>query len=632
MCGILGVVTRDDLVSDRGRFETALDAMAHRGPDDRGVYLTQGCLLGHRRLSILDLSPAGHQPMLSKDERYVLVYNGEVYNYRDIRRELMALGHPFRSDSDSEVVLVAYAQWGPSCLKRFNGMFALAVWDTFRETLFLARDHLGIKPLYYTTGAGHFAFASELKGLLALPFVSPELDPVAVRQMVDRLYVPTPRSILARVRKMPPGTWLEAGRDELLADATPAFRRWWSYRPAEKLRLSEEEWLERIEAALRRSVSLRMISDVPFGAFLSGGVDSSLVVAFMSQAQGKAVKTFSVGYGAETAFFDELPFARRVAERYATDHHELIVEPRDFLENLDAVIRSMDEPLADPSCFLTWMISRFARARVTVVETGIGGDEVFAGYPRYMGMLFARPYLALPATLRNGLLRPLSSLMPEGRGGVVVNGLRKLRKFLRCADGSLARTYDRFTSYLPEDLALFANGSTQPAPSLEAVYQEAEGLEDWLERLLLIDLNTYLVDDLLMLGDKTSMAHSLEVRLPLLDQDLLAATAAMPSHLKLGWRGQGKYILKKLAERHLPREVIYRPKKGFTTDIGGWINGPLKPSVRETLSEASLTRRGVFDPLAVARLLDAQFEGRRDYALQVYALYVVERWAQAFLD
>jgi asparagine synthase (glutamine-hydrolysing) len=622
MCGIAGFASSRPL----GRpLLAAMNAtLRHRGPDDEGVWVAGPSArdgwtnasgeigLAQRRLSIIDLSPAGHGPMPNDDGTLWITYNGEVYNFREVRAELESAGFRFRSQTDTEVVLNAYEKWGRDCLQRFVGMFAFAIWDSRRRVLFAARDRLGIKPFYYLRKSGDFAFASELKALSPHPAFDGEIDRESVRQFLRFQYVPSPSSIYQCVRKLPPGHWLE-----LSLDGSLTVERYWDPvaialgRTAEG---TEAEIFERFEALLAQSVRYRMIADVPLGAFLSGGVDSSTVVALMQEIATGPVKTFSIGF--EERSMDEAPYARAVAHHLKTEHHEKICTFRDALELIPLVVRHYDEPFGDSSAIPTMLVSRFAREHVTVALSGDGGDELFWGYSRYFAYQRMRRFLGAPRWIRHMAGRALS-LVPD----------RRFRRagMLAAEEGSQGDWYVRFVKILAQEEIVRLTGQPARDPDF---YREAVERVGPVRRdeVSVRDLVSYLPEDILTKVDRASMAFSLEARVPLLDHRLVEFSLSLPFSFKYR-NGQGKYLLRKSLYRRVPRELIERPKMGFGIPLRRWYEGALRDSLRDVLSECEVARAGLVEPAALRGLLAPELDlaGRRPEV--IWCLYMLHLWA-----
>ncbi|HEX8177622.1 MAG TPA: asparagine synthase (glutamine-hydrolyzing) [Pyrinomonadaceae bacterium] len=646
MCGIAGLIG----INPAATIAPMLARIEHRGRDDEGVW-TSGSIdddgrrasLGHRRLSIIDPTPAGHQPMLSEDGRFVLTFNGEIYNYRELREELQSKGRRFRTDTDTEVLLVAFAEWGAeACLARLNGMFAFAVWDAEQRSLILARDRLGIKPLYYAqaqgeNGAGRsFVFASEIKAILASGLVKPELDAEALNQYLTFLWTPDPHTLFRGIRTLPPAHVLTLRGDDL------SVREWWdvSFDEIEEGR-SEEWWRNQVLETLARVVRMEMVSDVPLGSFLSGGVDSSSIVALMKEhAAPRRVSTYTVGIESKDLRYDIIPddveWARKVNRLLDTDYHEEMLRP-DVIELLPKLVYHMDVPPIDMA-IPSYLVSRAARSTLKVMLSGMGGDEVFAGYPRQLAMKIAGALDPVPRLLRRPLMRAVESALPGGLPGKFTAPLRNMKKFARSAALDFENRYMGYGTYFTDGAKaeLYTPEMRERVAGYDAYYLHRRYFERVsdaapLNRLLYVDMKTFLPCLNLDTTDKTSMAANLEVRVPFLNYELVELAARMPPNLKL--RGfKRKYILKRAAERLLPREVVWRRKAGFGAPLRSWLRGPLREMTRDLLSEERIRRRGHFRPEAVQRIVRENLDGREDYNLQVFQLLTLELWQQIFMD
>ncbi|HEX3248835.1 MAG TPA: asparagine synthase (glutamine-hydrolyzing) [Pyrinomonadaceae bacterium] len=627
MCGIAGFVDRWTAGEARAGEERAAilqrmcDVIKHRGPDDSGYMKQTGVALGMRRLSIIDLA-GGHQPISGEDGSVTIVFNGEIYNFLEIKPKLEARGHRFKTNSDTEAIVHGYEEYGPECLKELRGMFAFAIWDERAHSLFVARDRAGKKPLYYTvTPSGTFVFGSELKVLLEHPEVEPEIDPQALDAYLTLGYVPDPLSIFKQVYKLPPGHYL------IFSQGQVRVSRYWDFEFRPSAARSEEDYLEELRVLLDESVRLRLISDVPLGAFLSGGIDSSSVVALMARHTAQPVKTFSIGFHEDS--YNELKYARLTAEKFGTDHHEFFVTP-DICSIVDELVWHFDEPFADSSAIPTYMVSKLARDHVTVVLSGDGGDELFAGYTRYVVDSKRRSFDHLPKVLREGLMRPLSQHLPHATWGRNYLHNVSLDPLARYLDSVSVFTALNRRSLYTQDFKRSLDSGNYPARLFQQLIAELPS-EDPLERLLYLDSKTYLPGDILTKVDRMSMAVSLEARAPLLDHKLIEFVASIPASLKLaGW--ETKYLLKKAVQDLVPAEILHRPKQGFGVPIQEWINQQLRSRLRETLTESRTRQRGYLDARYVDVLLDEHERGRRDHSMQLWSLFMLELWQRQFLD
>ncbi|MCA1616090.1 MAG: asparagine synthase (glutamine-hydrolyzing), partial [Acidobacteria bacterium] len=614
MCGIVGIVRRGAGAVEAAVLQRMCDAIRHRGPDDEGGYLKGPAGLAMRRLSIIDVA-GGHQPMHNRDATAWIVFNGEIYNYRELRARLADLGHEFHTDSDTEVILQAYERYGADCPRHLRGMFAFAIYDERTEELLLARDRVGKKPLLYSLAAGGIVFGSEFSALLRHPDVGRDVDREAIHHYLSFMCVPAPLTAYRQIRKLEPGHTLRYSRRT--GDLTT--ERYWRPDFSKKIKITEEEAGARTAELLREAVRVRLMSEVPLGAFLSGGVDSSAVVALMSEESPDPVKTFSIGF--EEQDFSELHHARRVAEHVGADHHEFVVRP-EAMEVLPTLVEHYGEPYADSSAIPTYYVSRETRRHVTVALNGDGGDECFAGYERYAAMKLAGAYRKIPGFLREGLIRQAAELLPasELRRGRA----RSLKRFLSAASLPHAERYMRWVSAI--DSRAKGELYTDDFRRETEGYDTARFLAPWfaqangsgvVDAALLADTMTYLPNDLLVKVDIASMAVSLEARSPFLDHHVIEFAASLPENLKL--RGlTTKYILKRMLSRLLPAENLRRPKMGFGVPIGAWMRGRMQGFLRETLLSDGFARRGLFRPAEVRRMVELHTRGERDYAAQLW--------------
>ncbi|MEY4952693.1 MAG: hypothetical protein RL299_1117 [Pseudomonadota bacterium] len=623
MCGIAGIFhLSTPKPVDPLRVERMCDAMAHRGPDGAGVWTAPGVGLGHRRLSIIDLA-GSPQPMASADGAAMLVFNGEIYNYRELREELKGAGAEFHTDGDSEVILAAWQRWGPDCVTRLHGMFAFAIYDQRERTLFLARDRLGVKPLFYAPlSDGSLAFASELKGLLAHPLLRREIDPLAIEDYLTWGYVPDHRSILQGVMKLSAGHTLLLRHDAPL----PAPSQYWDVSFAERRKGRAADLEAELLHLMRQAVTSRMVSDVPLGAFLSGGVDSSAVVALMAEASREPVKTCSIGF--DVAAADESTYAEQIARKFATDHRARTVSPDDF-EHLDALVGMFDEPFADASALPTWRVCQLARETVTVALSGDGADEAFAGYRRQVFQHGEdRVRSLLPQALRGPVFGGLGAIYPKADWAP--RPLRAKTTLLALA-GTSEEGYSRAVSIIPPELRqtlyspefLRLRGDYRAEQPFEETMRKAQA-RSGLDRAQYADLKFWLPGDILTKVDRTSMAVSLEAREPLLDHRLIEFAASLPEHLRVR-RGEGKWLLKKTMQRYLPDDILYRPKQGFVTPIAQWFRGPLAEQARAIASSDALVRTGWFDGKRLAAMADAHISGRSDHGRLLWQLVMLDK-------
>ena len=622
MCGITGIVdTRGTRPPDRELLRRMNDSQSHRGPDDFGEHFEPGVALGHRRLSIIDLA-TGHQPLYNEDQSVVVVFNGEIYNYQELIPELQALGHTFRTRSDTEVIVHGWEAWGANCVQRFRGMFAFVLWDHARETLFLARDRLGVKPLHYALlPNGELVFGSEMKSVLHHPDVPREIDPLAIEEYFALGYVSEPRSIYRAVHKLPAGHTLELRRGR----PVPAPHRYWDVRFDHSTSISLADACDELRHRLEESVRLRMISEVPLGAFLSGGVDSSAVVATMARVSASPVNTCSISFSDPA--FDESVFAAKVAERYHTVHRVDRVESDDF-DLVDELARLYDEPYADSSAIPTYRVCQLARKHVTVALSGDGGDENFGGYRRYrLHLAEERLRRFMPAGVRRPLFGLLAGAYPKADWAPRV--FRAKSTFQSLARNTV-EAYLHSVSVCRDDMR-----SRMFSPALRRElggYRASEvfnhhasnaSVDDPLSLIQYLDLKTYLIGDINTKVDRASMAHSLEVREPLMDHPLVEWLATLPQSLKVSG-GTGKVLLKKAMEPYLPHDVLYRPKMGFAVPLIRWFRGPLRERIRDVLLGSTLAQTGYFETKALRRILEAHQNGSRDHSSPLWSLLMFE--------
>ena len=628
MCGIAGLVHADPgfpVSAELIRRMTSI--MSHRGPDAEGVHLWRGAGVGHRRLSIIDLA-TGDQPIFSEDRMTAVILNGEIYNFAELRVELEARGHHFATRSDTEAIVHAYEEYGEGCVSRLRGMFAFALWDDRRRRLLLARDRVGKKPLYYAQDGERLAFASELKALLCDPSVKRVVNAEALNEYFSLGAVQAPSTIFERIAQIPPGHYLvwERGRVHVT--------EYWDVPRRTPTSRSEAETLEELDAVLADAVRVRLISDVPLGAFLSGGVDSSAVVAMMARISTQPVVTTSVGFSERA--FSELEHARAVAATLGTRHHDVVVEPR-AAEILPRLVWHLDEPFADSSALPTYYVSKAARERVTVALSGDGGDELFAGYQRRYGLnrWETRARAWLPTWARTRILAPLGAVYPKAdwlprplRARYVLQNLGTSFERAYFSDLSLFRADEKRRLLAPEFLATL--GGHDPFTAFARHFERVRDL-DPLERLLYVDLKTWLVNDILVKVDRMSMATSLEVRAPLLDQRVIEFAATVPVDLK--FRGRtSKYLLKRHLEGRLPASVVHRPKQGFEIPLAHWLRTELREMAHDLLLSPRATGRGYTRPAVVRRLWDDHQRRLRDHGPRLWALMVLELWHRSFVD
>jgi asparagine synthase (glutamine-hydrolysing) len=607
-----------------------LRALKHRGPDDEGLWLGPGVGLGMRRLAIIDLA-GGRQPMLNEDDTLHLVLNGEIYNFRELREDLIRRGHRFRTRSDTEVILHLYEEVGEDCVTWLRGMFAFALWDAPRRILLLARDRMGKKPLYYWHRGGLFLFASEIKALLCHPAVPRDLDWEAFHHYLAFGYTPADRSIFAGIVKLPPG------HAATLQNGALTSRRYWALPDGKSLaasRLSVGEVAARVRHELREAVRLRLESDVPLGVFLSGGIDSSVVVASMREVTGQRIATFSIGFGRAASSFDELPYARMVARRFETDHTEEVLEPK-VADLLPTIVHHFDEPFGDSSAIPTFVVAQATARHVKVVLSGIGGDETFAGYPRYLGLRLSERYARLPRWLRSIPGAVVPRLIPETEASR--NWGDWARRFVNGGDRPLPDRYLGWTRFFDEaDLMRLATPALRERwqANVEAAQRAAfadHAYNDPVDGAFRIDLSTYLPDDLLVMADRMSMAHSLELRAPFCDHLVVEESLRIPPRMKIpGFRLKG--LLKTAFADVLPPQVLSHRKQGFMIPLGRWLRTELRDMMEELLSADQTRSRGLFVPDAVDALKHEHLAGTRNHSDRLWALMLSELWMRTYLD
>ncbi len=639
MCGISGAVNW----GDKNTLLRMTQVQEHRGPDDGGIWETRlpngtWVGLGSRRLAILDLSPSGHMPMTTSDGRYTIVYNGEVYNYPELRLELESKGYTFRSNADTEAVLYLYQEYGTDSVRRLNGMFSIAIWDAERQELFLARDHFGIKPLYYCKQANRLAFSSEIKSLFELPGMPRSVNQEALPQYLTFLWVPDPLTLFEGIEKLP------AGHYALYRDGKWTQQEYWdlSFPPAgHEFAASEAELTEELRERFIKTVHSQMASDVPLGSFLSAGLDSSSIVAAMAQISKEPIRTYTIAfpekYRVGQIHLDDTEVAAQTAQYFGCDHTEIVVEP-DVLDLFPKLVWHMDEPVADPAIITAYLVNREARKNTTVLLSGVGGDELFAGYRKHQAHALAQRYQRLPALLRRGLLEPLALAMPSMQGTPLSGRVRLAKKMAR--SGSLP-PQDRFIMD-----ATYLNAAQQKTLVSSALRNSNHGdprqrhldyfgrvsEADFLNQMLYLDTKAFMTSLNLTYNDKMSMASSVEVRVPFLDWELAEWVAwKVPPSLKLHGNTP-KHILREAMRPLLPPAVLEQKKAGFGAPVDYWLTHDLREMTDDLLSESTLRRRGLFEPAEVRRLIDEHRAGRHDWSLQIWQFLTLEQWMQTFLD
>jgi asparagine synthase (glutamine-hydrolysing) len=626
MCGIAGKIYFDLKRSvTRQELHMMAGTMVHRGPDGEGVWSDGNVGLAHRRLAIIDLTDLASQPMCNEDGTVWITFNGEIYNFQDLRRDLEERGHIFRTHSDTEAIVHAYEEYGRGCLEKLRGMFAFAIWDGRTRTLFIARDRVGKKPLFYFLGRDRFLFASEIKALPMDETVPRDPDPIAIDHFLALGYVPGPRTAFLGIRKLPSAHWMEVRNGKVETG------RYWKLRYTPKRNIRMADAIAELDWRLAEAVRLRLISEVPLGAFLSGGVDSSAVVIQMAAAMDRPVRTFSVGFGAEA--FDERPFARQVSERYGTDHTELVVEApvRDILSRL---AWHYDEPFGDSSAVPSFAIAELTRQYVTVVLNGDGADESFAGYDWYKMDRMVQRSEVIPLCIRQCVAKLIRCLPKQIKSGTPI---WKIRRLAEVAALMPSRRYSQWVEHFApiERQKLFTGAfmdsiqESDPDALFVSAFESSDA-EEWLDSLLDTDVNLYLVDDLLVKMDRATMAHSLEARSPFLDHVLMEFVASLPVAFKQAW-GQKKRILKASLRGRVPNEILDRPKMGFSVPIAEWFRGDLREMAHDVLLSARAFQRGYFDPEEITNLLH-EHGGRIDHGTRLWDLLMLELWHREFVD
>ena len=638
MCGIAGLIEH----YPENQIGAMLKSIEHRGYDHEGVFISETfgneslkACFGHRRLSIIDTSSAGHQPFLTADKRFALTYNGEIYNYKAVRQELETKGYHFKTDSDTEVLINAFAEWNVDCLHKLNGMFAFAVWDELEKTLTLVRDRAGIKPLYYAKIGEKFVFASEIKAILASKLIKPELDLEGLHQFLTFLWTVHDKTLFKNIYQLPPAHFLVWKRGEI------SINEWWDldYAKEEKGK-SEKYWRKETLETLDKVTQMEMIADVPLGAFLSGGVDSSSIVALMAKHSKQKISTYTTGISSDDLSFDIIPddvrWSRKVAEILPIDYHETLLKP-DLTELLPKLVYHQDAPVIDMA-IPSYLLSEQARTTSKVMLSGMGGDEIFAGYPRQMAMQIAGITDFIPSAVRRPLMKTVDNLLYGGVRGKLTAPLRNAKKFARSAGQDFENRYLGFGTYFTNEMKsrVYSESLRDEMKSFDAYKYHHQFFEKCrhvspLNRLLYVDFKTFMPALNLDTTDKTSMAANLEVRVPFLNHELVELSAKIPAALKI--KGiKRKYILKKAVESILPKEIIWRKKAGFSAPIRSWLRTSLKPMINDLLSEETIKRRGLFDYKEVKRIIDANDNGREDFNLQVFQLLNLEIWMREFLD
>ncbi len=624
MCGICGKWTPDGV--NRESLKRMADSIRHRGPDDDGYYLSGSIGLANRRLSIIDLN-TGKQPISNEDETVWIVFNGEIYNYPALRQHLVELGHQFKTQTDTEVIVHLYEQYGVDAVKRLRGMFTFAIWDESRRRLFIARDPMGQKHLYYRHTPEGFAFASEMKALL-VDGVSPELNLRGMHHLLSLRCIPDDDTLFNGIHKLPAGHWL------LFEEGSLSIRQYWDLQYEPKNEGSDAEQIEQLHVRLVDTIQSHMLSDVPLGAFLSGGIDSSLITAIMATLSDRPIKTFSIGVREDD--FNELPYARMVADRYKTDHHEYVVEP-DLITSLPDMMHFMEEPV-DPFAFGVYQVSRLASQHVKVVLGGDGGDEMFAGYDRYLGNQLVDLYCLLPGAVRSHVVEPLIKRLPDNFS--YNNRVQKLRWMVAMSDNSAGERYAQSASFLrfghAHKQALYTDSLWNKLGGIDSSallvdYFNLPNATDPLDKMLFTDVKTRLADHLLMVGDRMTMAHSIEGRSPYVDHQLGEFVAAMPPHLKLKGRHL-KHALREVSRRYLPEVLVERPKRGFSFPLAYWFKGDLRKLTERLFKDSRLAQAGYFRGDAMLNMLNEHASGAVDHNYRLWLMLNMELWYRMFVE
>jgi len=627
MCGIFGVASTRDLCDFP--LEAITSTLAHRGPDDWGYYRDKHVGLGHRRLSIIDVE-GGHQPVFNEDKTKYIVFNGEIYNFLELREQLIAHGHTFATKGDTETILHAYEEWGEKCVAHLSGMFAFAIWDVREQSLFVARDRLGIKPLFFAEHNGVFYCASEMKAILEAPHFPRDIDPAAMGCYFSLSYIPAPLTIFTKIRKLLPGhslTW---------KNGQVSVRQYWDLEFSPDYSKSESYFIDGFMDLFRKAVESHLISEVPLGAFLSGGVDSSLVVALM-RSQGP-INTFTIGFGGDAGgYLDERGYARTMAKRYRTNHREYEVVPKlDGL--LDTIVRAFDEPFADDSTIPSYYVCKIARENVTVALSGLGGDELFAGYERYLGLKLQGIYHQVPSFLRRMLPGIINALPERSDGHYTIN---HIKRFIRASSGQPDACYTGYLSIMGPGIktSLFADAGTFekhmqfPGELLRGYFNSSKvsGAAGSVDRALYCDMKTYLPEDILAVTDRMSMQHSLEVRVPFLDHAVVEFCATIPPELRMKGFTK-KYLLKKASQDLLPAEIIQHRKQGFVGPTSRWLQTDMRADVEHILDRRFLGTHGFFNQSTIDRLLAEHFSGKEIHDKILWSLVMFQKWFHLYVD
>ena len=635
MCGIVGFSSALPNLDKTSFLKKMVEVMRHRGPDDEGFFSDEHVALGFCRLSIIDLV-TGNQPMPNEDKTIWLIFNGEIYNYMELQGNLSSRGHVFRTKSDAEVIVHAYEEYGLSMLEKLHGMFAFGIWDLKKQLLIIARDRLGIKPLYYSHKPGEwFAFASEIKALLETGWIQREVNLEALNCYMTFLWTPDPMTMFSGIYKLLPGHYLIYQNGEI------RIKQYWDLKFENLNNHDEEWWIQKVSETLQGAVKSHLQSDVPLGALMSGGLDSSSIIAIMSQLLKEPISTYTIGFRKEDlkedVLMDELKYARKIATLFKTDYTEIIVKP-DTTSLLPKLVWHMDEPVADPAAITTYLICKAAKEKLTVMLSGMGGDEIFAGYPRHLAELYAENYRRIPEFLRTGILEELVHKMPIIGPLRMRAFIRNSKKFVKSASLPFTESYLGFGTYFNQEerQSFFSKDVMNVINSLNPYEKHLEYFkhiqdEHPINQMIYVDIKTFLPCLNLTYTDKMSMAASIEVRVPFLDDRFVELSGGVPQDLKLNGR-VGKYILKKASSRLLPDEIIWRKKAGFGAPVGAWIKGDLKEMTLDLLSEKKIKERGYFNYSAVKKMIEVHYSGKEYNALQIWQLLTLEIWHRVFID
>lgn len=627
MCGIFGILSVDSgLDKELLGIPNSIEILKHRGPDGKGYYIDDSIYLGHRRLSIIDIE-GGNQPLFNEDKKKCVIFNGEIYNFIELRGELERKGHRFRTNSDTEVIVHAYEEWGTDCVQKFRGMFAFALWDSIKKELFLARDRLGIKPLFYYNSGRYLIFASEIKAILQVPGVQRSLSLDGLAGFLLLSYIPAPYTIFEGIRKLEAGHYLFV-RNEAIKKI-----QYWDVCFEPDYSKSEKYFAERVSELLFQSVRLRMISDVPIGAFLSGGIDSGIVVALMSKLSREHIKTFCMGFGGTVGgYLDERRYAKSVASKYHCDHEEFEVLPK--VEHiLDRIVEAFDEPFADHSTIPSYHLCKITRQKVKVALSGLGGDELFGGYERHLGFKLSKLFSLIPTAIQTNIIRPFVEKLPERRNGHYT--VNHIKRFFHYSSLKPAQRYIGFSS-MRNAIELLANPKMLKESFLALddflvrIFNKPT-TDDILNKALYFDIKMYLPEDILTCTDRMSMAHSLEVRVPFIDHKLVELCATIPSELKIKWY-QKKYLLRKMAREYLPEQVINHRKQGFVGPLAKWLQTDLKPVVLKILNSEEVDRIGIFKPKEVQKVLNDHFQNKNNNDKLIWSLLIFHKWHKKYME